>query len=781
MYSFLKKRTGLSLVVAGFFCCTALLIALIPPGPPMGRDIPFSHLICAENGETLRITLAWDGQYRLWTPLEEIAPQAKEALLLKEDQYFFFHPGFNPSSLVRAAWSTYIQKHRQGGSTLTMQLARQLYGLNTRTIGGKLQQIAHAIWLEVRYSKHDLLEAYCNLAPMGANIQGIGAAARIYFDKPAKQLSLAEGLALAVMPQNPSGRYDFDREQQLARQRLTQTWLKQHPEDAPLLTPLLTTEVSGKKRQQLPFKAPHLCDLILQNQQKIPEQIITTTLAPALQHLLEHIVHRYVETNQDRGIVNGAVLLVEGRTMDVKALVGSADFFDQLLQGQVNGVLAKRSPGSTLKPFLYGLALDQGIIHSHTVLRDLPSSFGSYQPENFDGRFIGPISAQSALIRSRNVPAIWLASQLSHPTLYDLLREAQITGLRSEHHYGLSLVLGGGELTMAELVQLYGILANNGRLRSLRYTTEDPMAQGKPLLSPQASFIVRQMLLHNPRPATHGAPGVPEGARPHWPIAWKTGTSWGFHDAWSVGMVGNYLLAVWIGNFDGSANPAFVGREAAAPLFFQIADALELATDASQIHQRPIPPGVIKVDVCQASGELPNRWCPRTVEAWFIPGTSPIHVSSLHRPVMVDKQTGKGVCPPYDISHEQKVFAFWPSDIESLFRLAGLPRQEPPLLPERCRQQGGSTPGNPPRIISPHPHGNYTLQRSKPEQGIELAASVDGSSARLYWFADTKYLGSASRQQPVHWRPKEAGAYQLSAVDDTGRSAERSIQVTFVP
>ena len=430
-------------MAAGLLLSAFLLVAHLSPAPSLCQGIPFSQLLCAEDGQMLRLTLAWDGQYRLWTPLEDIAPQVKDALLLKEDQYFYLHPGFNLSALLRATWSTYLRQQRQGGSTLTMQLARQLYHLNTRTIPGKLYQIGCALWLEARYSKDDIFEAYCNLAPMGANIQGLGAAARIYFNKPASRLSLAEGLSLAVMPQNPAKRYQFNREQQQARQRLTQAWLQRHPEDEPLLTPLLTSDLLGRTRQQLPFLAPHFCDFVLKQRQNGSQQRITTTLDLELQQMIEELVHRYVETKQNKGIVNAAVLLVDSQTMAVKALVGSADFFDRSLQGQVNGVLAQRSPGSTLKPFLYGLALDQGLIHSRSILRDLPANFGSYQPENFDGRFSGPISAEEALIRSRNVPAIALANRLSSPTLYELLKTAGITGLRSKNHYGLSLVLGG--------------------------------------------------------------------------------------------------------------------------------------------------------------------------------------------------------------------------------------------------------------------------------------------------------------------------------------------------
>lgn len=753
------------------------LIASMVPATPFNAEVPCSRLLRSADQVVLRLTLASDGQYRLWTPLDQIAPCAVEAILLKEDRHFFVHPGVNPSSLLRAAWATFARHQRQGGSTLTMQLARRLYRLNTRSLWGKLHQITLALWLEARHDKREILEAYCNLAPMGANIEGLGAAARIYFNKESKQLGLAEALALAVMPQNPAGRFDFDQEQQQARLRLTEDWLARHPEDASTLRVLHGQEFKGQDRRALPFLAPHFCDWVLQSSPFPLPQVIDTTLDSRLQRLLERLLQRYLGQQARHGLHNGSLLLVDRRTMGIKALVGSADYFDAAIHGQVNGVLAKRSPGSTLKPLLYGLALDQGVIHPQSILRDTPTAFGAYQPENFDGRFIGPISAREALIRSRNVPAIWLSNQVSNPSLYGLLRSAGISGLRSEEHYGLSLVLGGGEVSMEELVALYGLLANGGLLQSLRLRDDVPAAAGLRLLSPQAAFMVRDMLASNPRPDGRR---LREGSRPPWPIAWKTGTSWGFHDAWTVGVVGDYLLAVWIGNFDGKANPAFIGLKAATPLFFQVADALELTLAAESPTPVTPPPDLIEVEVCQESGDLPNRWCPRTVKTWFIPGKSPIRVSTLHRPVVVDRESGAPLCPPFDPARSKlEVYAYWPSDLERLFQLAGLPRQTPPPLPQQCNQQGLG--GDSPRLHSPLSNVTYTLRLSKPEESIELTAAIDSGSERMYWFADDRYLGSNSRDSSLAWRPLQAGTFALSVVDDQGRSAGRTVAVAFIP
>ena len=760
--------------LSGLGLFALLLLALrLWPHAPLREAAPLSRMVLAENGELLRMTLASDGQYRLWLPLERIAPAMIEAQLLKEDRNFYWHPGVDPSALLRAAMATYGGGMRQGGSTLSMQLARRLYGLNSRSIPGKLQQIALALWLEARHSKHDILEAYLNLAPMGGNIEGVEAASRIYFGKSASQLSLSEALALAVIPQQP-GRGRFGPALQRARLQLMAKWRQEHADDT-RNAGLLELPLAARTRRQLAFRAPHLSEQLLASRQG---DELHSTLDPRLQKRLERLIEQFVGDHHRQGVRNATAILVDSRDQAVKAMVGSADYFDAGIHGQVNGIQARRSPGSTLKPFLYGLALDQGLIQPMSILRDAPHAFGAFQPENFDGKFAGPLTAQDALIRSRNVPAVWLASQLRQPSLHGLLQRAGIRGLRGEEHYGLALALGGGELTPAELARLYLMLAGDGQLRSLRWTRDDESHVGPHLLSPEAAFMVRDMLRHNPRPD-----GLPADARGRdWPVAWKTGTSWGFHDAWSAGLVGPYVLVVWVGNFDATPNPAFVGIKTAAPLFFRIADALPLALPEVQAKVDRPPPGLTRVEVCAASGELPNRWCPQTRKTWYIPGVSPIRVSDLHRPVMVDRLSGKAACPPYDpATSELRVFEFWPSELQRLFAAAGLPRRTPPDAERDCQVQVAIDSHDVPRISSPLSQVTYSLRLSQPQESIALAASAAADARTLYWFADQRLLGQSTAQSALQWRPEKSGQYQIRVSDDQGRSSGRRLRVEFLP
>lgn len=760
----------------------AILLILLAlrfwPHAPLSDRVALSTGVWSADGVLLRVTLAADDQYRLWTPLSEISAAVSQAFILKEDRWFYWHPGVNPIALVRAAARTFLKHGRQGGSTLTMQLARLVYHLNTRTPTGKLKQAALALWLETRYSKREILEAYLNVAPFGGNIQGIGVASRIYFGKPPDRLTLGEALTLAVIPQHPSaraGRVLSDSNLLSARAQLAKDWLAvsgSNEEDRLQADIPITTGTEGPDRRfVLPQQAPHFVDAVLRSHPEAAARI-DTTLDLRLQHLTERQIGRYITEFGNRGIQNVAAVLVDPRDVSIKAWVGSADYWNKSIDGQVNGVLAKRSPGSALKPFVYGLALDQGVLHPQTMLRDEPTSFGPFTPENFDGRFYGPISAEEALIRSRNIPAVWVSTQLKQPNFYQFLQSAGISRLRPESFYGLALPLGGGEVTMEELAGLYTMLANEGILRPLRGEAHSSVEEGVRLLSPEAAFVTLDMLRHNPRPDDDGT----EPGRGRWPVAWKTGTSWGFRDAWSAGVVGPYVLVVWIGNFRGEGNPSFIGVDAAAPLFFRIADALNLAKSEEIVPAPVPPPGITRVAVCAESGDLPNAFCPHTVQTWYIPGKSPIRISQLHQAVAIDPLSGKAVCPPYAVGTRFEVFEFWPSSMLKLFRQAGIPRRLPPALPECAADDAGEAP----MIASPLRNVSYTLRGHASDQTIALEASVSADVHTVFWFDGSTLIGQTSAHAgSFAWRPSNEGAHFVRVIDDHGRSAERDVQVQF--
>jgi penicillin-binding protein 1C len=769
-------------VAAGAVIALFWAFPRVVPHAPLRNRVPTSTAVFDADGGLLRLTLAPDGQYRVWIPLARISPLLVDATLLQEDRHFRMHPGVDPGALARAVWHSYVMRdRREGGSTITMQLARLLYGIQSSSPGGKVNQIAHALWLELRYTKREILEAYLNVAPYGGNIQGASAASLIYFGKEPGRLTLAEALTLAVLPQNPARRGPgagpgAQATLRHARDELYGRWRDRHAA-APGEAEALRLPVRIGSSADLPFRAPHFVNAVLGADAGTPE--IRTTLDRRLQSLLERQLRGYVAGQARLGVYNAAAMLVDSRTMAVKALVGSADFFSSSIEGQVNGTQAKRSPGSTLKPFIYALGIDQGVIHPMTVLKDAPSAFGAYSPENFDGRFVGPLTVQDALIRSRNIPAVYVASQLSKPDLYDFLSMAGVSGLQPKEHYGLALVLGGGELTMEEIVSLYGALGNEGVVRPVRYRTEQPEARGVQVLSPEAAWVTLDMLKSNPRP------DAPFAALPGpLPIYWKTGTSYGFRDAWTVGIFGPYILAVWVGNFDGAGNPAFVGVQMAAPLFFHVVDAVEALQPSLGEPPRTFPGNLTRVDVCAASGDLPNAECPRTVPTWFIPGKSPIRVSTLHQALLIDDHTGLRDCPPYIPGPAHHVvYEMWGSDLARLFQEAGLPRRAPPPFDSRCEAHLADIPASgPPQITSPLRGVTYSLRaRRLGTETVTLRATASGGVHAVYWFVGSSYVGTSAPGASVGWRPDVAGSFVVRAVDDQGQADSRMVDIAIVP
>lgn len=777
-------RIGLKagLLLAGAF---ALVIVLVPK-PHLLDETSFSPCYVDRNGRLLHLGLAEDDRYRVYVPLEKMSPQLVEMTLLHEDRYFHEHAGFNPVALLRAVWFDWRgQGRRLGASTITMQLARLHYHLNTRTLAGKTCQIVAAIHLECHCSKREILEAYLNLAPYGRNIEGAGAASLIYFGKEPDGLSPVEAMTLAVIPQSPArrlpGTAKHDQALEKARGILLAQWLESHPEDA-RLSSVLAMPLEMKLPRDLPFRAPHLVEEMMLRD-ATPQAETRLTLDLGLQDVLERQVTQYLAARQTEGFKNACALLIDYRTMEIRAAVGSADFQRQDIQGQVDGLRARRSPGSALKPFIYALALDEGLIHSNSLLKDAPESFDGYDPENFDHHFAGPIRAAAALVQSRNVPAVDLESRLDPGrNLYALLNNAGIGGLQPESHYGLTIALGSAEVSPEELGTLYAMLANRGVWRPLRRSLDDPVDAGAPLLSPEASWLTLDMLKDAVRPDAVNVPLLVSESRP---VAWKTGTSFSYRDAWSAAVFDNDVLVVWVGNFNGTVNPEFVGRTAAAPLLFSIIDALRERCPAptETCFTRTPDLNLRQVDLCAVSGMIAGPNCPHTMKGWFIPGKSPIAPCDVHRRVWVDNQTGLRLsgAPADPASAHAEVCEFWSSDLAKLFQAAGVPRVGPPEMAETGNAVAcGPDVGKGPSIVSPKKGLTYHLRvGAAADEVLNLEATAETSHERLHWFVDAAYLGVSEPSTALLWK-LQPGRHVIRAVDDSGRADTREITVTAV-
>lgn len=755
-----------------------ILGAMLFGGPILNMSFSASFLDRDKN--LTHIFLTSDDKYRLFTPLGNFPPELIEAVLLQEDQYFYQHFGINPGAILRSAKDTWIiKKRRYGASTITMQVARMKYKIQTRSIPGKIEQIFKALYLEARFSKQEILEAYLNLAPMGGNLEGFPAGAWFYFGSDIKDIETSELLFLTVIPQNPNIRSPKYRKAPAitleARSILFDKWIKKHPEDL-----LIRPEIQSQPYLDCSFPsiARHYNEML---KKELPHhrEAVRTTIDTQKQKLCEYHLKAYLEQNKTFGVSNGSIMLVDWTSMEVLAAVGSSNFFDESIQGQVNGTIARRSPGSTLKPFIYALAVDQGKIHSETMLKDTPVSFKEYAPDNYKGEYRGPLHAWDALVDSRNIPAVFLATQISNPDLYDTLNRAGIHNLKNRDHYGLSIVLGSAEVTMFELVQLYGSLVHQGTIMPIA-TIVDKNYSGNnslnkvTLFSPASAWIAKKMLERNP-PAI----GVRPQTSKDTPVAWKTGTSIGFKDSWAIAIFDRYIISVWIGNFSGEGNAAFIGRLMSGPLLFGLVDSIlaDIPSSKRIPYQQP-PVEVSTVKVCAVSGGIPGDDCPQIMNAWFIPGVSPITRCTIHRKIYIDSRTGYRTDESDKPWVRSETREFWPTDLLELFEQAGLPRLKPPPYPPDCSSSDMRVNGTPPVIISPLMNTEYILrpESSKYNQMV-LQASADTDTEKVFWFANSEFLGSAKPEERLLWNPR-SGVWTVTVVDSKGRSASIRLTVT---
>ncbi len=640
-----------------------------------------------------------------------------------------------------------------------------------RTVGAKAIEAFRALQLELRFSKRRILEFYFNLAPYGGNIQGAEAAALLYFGKPASELGPGEAALLAVLPNSPTALRP-DRNPDGARRRRNEV-LRRMQRIGKLDREqfrLATTAPVPSERRALPFGTPHLGDLLRQRYGNDTGDL-RTTIVPGTQRLAEELLERHLRTLRPQGITNGAVVVIDNATRSVAALVGSAGYFNLAIDGQVNGATAPRSPGSTLKPFAYALALDAGLISPSTLLPDIPVTIAGYQPQNYDGGYRGAVTATDALVHSMNVPAVNLVLDLGADRFHAFLQQGGLGTLTEPwEHYGLSLVLGGAGVTLLDLTNLYATLARGGLWQPVRLLESDPHPEGRPIISAEAAYIMTDILSRLSRPdfpaAWEFSVNLPR-------LAWKTGTSYGHRDAWSIGYNPAFTIGVWLGNFSGIGSPALIGADAAGPLLFDLATALE--PDAGSWFERPS--GVGEREVCALSGRPPGPACTQTKSELYILDVSPHTPCGMHITLAIDDSTGERLCPHCRAGHEwhRRTFVLWPPRVATWMQQNGYPV---PVLPPHNRLCRTVISGREPTITSPAPGVRYVLRRGVPleDQQIRLEAAVASDVNRLHWFVDGELLLSTSPAEAAFMEPV-AGRHEIVCMDDEGRTGRLTLTI----
>ena len=555
------RLIGAASAAAGLIPVGVFAVWVVSLGPlPLAQARQVSTTIVDRNGKLLRAYAMADGRWRLPVEAETgVDPGYLKLLLAYEDRRFRVHAGVDPFALGRAALQLLTRGHIvSGGSTITMQLARLMEPRRERSVYAKLQQIVRALEIERQLNKDQILDLYLALAPYGGNLEGIRAASIAYFGKEPKRLSLAESALLVALPQSPETRR-LDRHPdaaRAARDRVLDRMVEDGRVSEEDALQAKATPVP-RLRKPMPILAPHSADSAVATVKDAP--VIRLTLDSSLQKVLEALARdRAVALGPD---VSVGLLAVDNESGDVLARVGSPDYFDDRRAGQVDMTRAVRSPGSTLKPFIYGLAFEDGFVHPESLIDDRPIRFGSYAPENFDMTFQGTVPVRKALQLSLNVPAIALLDRVGASRLSSRLKQAGAKlVLPQEEAPGLAMGLGGVGVTLQDLVQLYSGLARLGSTRPLREISSVNDGEREPLrlMDHIAAWQVGNVLMGTP---------PPENA-PHNRIAFKTGTSYGYRDAWSVGFDGCITIGVWVGRPDGAPVPGLVGRTVAAPILF---------------------------------------------------------------------------------------------------------------------------------------------------------------------------------------------------------------------
>jgi penicillin-binding protein 1C len=712
------------------------------------------------NEQLLQVIISDDDFYRLSVHTEELPQLFIDALLLQEDQYFYQHPGVNPLAVLRAIAANITAGHVvSGASTLTMQLARMLQR-QPRTLSAKLLEMLRALQLEMRFSKKQILQYYLSIAPYGGNLEGVNAATYAYFGKPAKQLTPAQIALLVVIPKSPTQiRPDLHPATAKARRdaflsrMYTAALIDQSTYERAIAEPV------PDRRLSFPNRIPHLAWYLKSRHSQ--QSDFHTTVDMNIQLRAEHIVQQYISGLHERGIHNASVVVLDTQTRELRAMVGSADYFDRVHEGANNGATALRSPGSTLKPFLYGLAMDAGLIAEKTRLPDIPLSVAGYSPRNYSKSFRGTVSVREALIDSLNVVAVRLNQRLGIKQLHGLLHKGGISSLdQPPEYYGLPLVLGGVEVSLLELTNLYAALANYGeylpyRIDRLQAASFEPVS----LLSPEASWLVADILTDVERP---DFPSTWQYSTSRPTVAWKTGTSYGHQDAWSIGFHPELTIGVWVGNFDGSSASRLSGNSVAAPLLFDLMQ----ATVQQPTRWFAKPAGIARRQVCDLCGLPGNRYCPNLTQEQYIPAAQgPATLQTCQVRQKVVSESG------------EQVIDVWPSELAAFLYRHGLPVTDVPAY-DISHMAGERY--FPPVIQSPVAGARYIRRDDRlsvVDQQIKLQVAVTNRIKHVQWFLDDKLIVASDQPyQPVFINPPP-GEYTVSVIDDVGGKDSVSLLV----
>ena len=755
-------------IVAVSFLLLFLLLNLVFP---LQDKIEYSTIVTDAKGEVINAYLTTDQKWRMKTELNEISPLLRKTIIAKEDKYFYNHPGINIFSVGRAAVMNILQMRRtSGASTITMQVAKALQPGKKRNLISKSIEMFRAFQLEWKYSKDEILQMYLNLVPYGGNIEGVKSASLLYFKKNPDHLSLAEITALSIIPNRPSLLVIGKTNDKIVKER--NRWLKKFASDGTFSKKQIEdalAEPLTADRSSVPHLLPHLSYKLKStfNQHTIHTNIVLNT-----QLKLEKLTEDYVRALRLKNIHNAAVIVIDNKTHKVISYVGSAGFADTTDGGQVNGAAAVRQPGSTLKPLLYGLCMDEGLLTPKTIINDVAVNYSGYSPENYDQKFNGYVTLEYALDHSLNIPAVKSLEVLGKDQLVNKLVLCDFKQIQKDQRkLGLSMILGGCGATLEQLTGLFSAFANNGVYTRPQYLSSDTSSRKIQLFSPAASYMITDILSKVNRPDFP----LNWTATQHMPrIAWKTGTSYGRRDAWSIGYNKNYTVGVWVGNFSGRGVPELSGANTATPLLFKIFNSIDYDSNSDWYQ----PPQDCQLrQVCSETGLPPGPNCTNLISDLFIPLTSSTKQCSHLQEIKISHDSSISYCETCapETGYIKRFYRVISHDMQDYFNQNGIAYQKIPLHNPDCEK---IFKGDGPRITSPLNGNEYYINTKDPEP-LQLTATAGNDVSKLYWYINDQFYKTTGIKEKQFFVPKE-GPIKISCTDDKGRNRNIWIRVKYV-
>ena len=755
---------------------------------------PFAAVLLDNKGKLLQARIASDGQWRFEASYA-VPEKFEKAITCFEDKRFYYHPGFDPIAFARAIYLNLKYKSVvSGGSTISMQVIR-LHRNKARTIGEKIIEIVLALRLELRHTKKEILQLYAGHAPFGGNVVGLQAASWRYFGRDASQLSWGEVASLAVLPNSPSlVRPDKNRLLLLTKRNKLLTQL--HKEGILDLETyqLALLEPIPQKPLPLPNFAPNLVNSLWEGKLGLlPKQaLVSTTLDRELQVQTTDILERHHQQLKGNGVNNAAALILDIEKNEVLAYVGNVFHpKEPEVESYVDMIPARRSPGSTLKPLLYAAMLQDGLLLPSTLLADIPTQVAGYMPQNFDLQYDGAVHANEALARSLNVPAVRMLQQYRTERFYFLLKQLGIKSLdKGASHYGLSLILGGGENSMWEISGAYASLArmlNHFGMLSGKYNPKDLAAPKLIAAGKQIQTSLQAASEYTP-PLNAGAIWqtfeamqdlVRPGDEQNWSqyissrrVAWKTGTSFGFRDAWAIGLTSRYLVCVWVGNADGEGRPGLTGVSAAAPILF---DLIKLVPRSNWFNQ---PYDNMQQEIiCTKSGNKASEICLQTDTQWIVKSRMPQDICSYHQWIHLDKSRKYRVssdCEATANMIHQSWFVLPPS-MEWYYKSKDASYAKLPPWKPGC--EGNNLA---PMMELIYPKRLSSIYIPKELDGEEGKAVFEvahrNKETKIYWHLDGKFIGTTQEFHKLALSP-EAGKHLLILEDELGERIELPFEV----